>query len=93
MSYDYSGNHATSPGTGTNRYARGASVSSRHGGRGRLHCQAEEVEPAMGVVSDQDAQPSSIGSRPNVESRLTAVEACQRLLDGLWVGLALECKL
>ncbi|KAE9112002.1 hypothetical protein PF010_g10607 [Phytophthora fragariae] len=33
-SFDYSGSHATSPGTGTDRYARGASVASRHG-RGR----------------------------------------------------------
>ncbi|KAE9279490.1 hypothetical protein PF008_g28351 [Phytophthora fragariae] len=32
-SFDYSGSHATSPGTGTDRYARGASVASRHGSR------------------------------------------------------------
>ncbi|KAE8897138.1 hypothetical protein PF005_g16570 [Phytophthora fragariae] len=42
----------------------------------------------MGVVSDQDAQRSSIGSRPNIESPLTTVEACRRLLDGLRVVLA-----
>ncbi|KAE9188609.1 hypothetical protein PF005_g19985 [Phytophthora fragariae] len=30
-SFDYSGSHATSPGAGTDLYARGASVASRHG--------------------------------------------------------------
>ncbi|KAE8890421.1 hypothetical protein PF003_g25604 [Phytophthora fragariae] len=58
-SFDYSGSHATSPGTGTDRYARGASVASRHGSRGRPHYQAEAAEPAAGVMSDQDAQRAS----------------------------------
>ncbi|KAE8999911.1 hypothetical protein PR001_g18930 [Phytophthora rubi] len=81
-SYDYSGSHATSPGTGTDRYARGASVASRHGSRGRPHYQAEAVEPAAGVVSDQDAQRRPTGSRPDQEGLLPAVESYQRLLDG-----------
>ncbi|KAE8879321.1 hypothetical protein PF003_g36622 [Phytophthora fragariae] len=81
-SFDYSGSHATSPGTGTDRYARGASVASRHGSRGRPHYQAEAAEPAAAVVSDQDAQRRSTGSRPDLESLLSGVESCQRLLDG-----------
>ncbi|KAE9012339.1 hypothetical protein PR001_g15690 [Phytophthora rubi] len=51
-SYDYSGSPATLPGTGTDRYAHGASVASRHGSRGRPHYQAEAAEPAAAVVSD-----------------------------------------
>ncbi|KAE9161447.1 hypothetical protein PF004_g30820 [Phytophthora fragariae] len=81
-SFDYSGSHATSPGTGTDRYARGASVASRHGNRGRPHYQAEAAEPAAAVVSDQDAQRRSTGSRPDLEGLLSGVESCQRLLDG-----------
>ncbi|KAE8906596.1 hypothetical protein PF003_g9245 [Phytophthora fragariae] len=81
-SFDYSGSHATSPGTGTDRYARGASVASRHGSRGCPHYQAEAAEPAAAVVSDQDAQRRSTGSRPDLESLLSGVESCQRLLDG-----------
>ncbi|KAE8983431.1 hypothetical protein PR001_g23448 [Phytophthora rubi] len=81
-SYDYSGSPATLPDTGTDRYARGASVASRHGSRGRPHYQAEAAEPAAGVVSDQDAQRRSTGSRPDLESLLSGVESCQRLLDG-----------
>ncbi|KAE8893929.1 hypothetical protein PF003_g22078 [Phytophthora fragariae] len=81
-SFDYSGSHATSPGTGGDRYARGASVASRHGSRGRPHYQAEAVEPAAAVVSDQDAHRRSTGSRPDLESLLSGVESCQRLLDG-----------
>ncbi|KAE9000805.1 hypothetical protein PF011_g14019 [Phytophthora fragariae] len=81
-SFDYSGSHATSPGTSTDRYARGASVASRHGSRGRPHHQAEAAEPAAAVVSDQDAQRRSTGSRPDLESLLSGVESCQRLLDG-----------
>ncbi|KAE9052697.1 hypothetical protein PR001_g292 [Phytophthora rubi] len=49
-SFDYLSSHATSPGTGTDRYARGASVSSRHGSRGRPRYQVEAAEPAAGVV-------------------------------------------
>ncbi|GMF23260.1 unnamed protein product [Phytophthora fragariaefolia] len=74
--------HATSPGTGTDRYAHGASIASRHGNRGRSRYQAEAVEPATGVVSDQDAQRRPTGSRPNLESLLAGLESCQRLLDG-----------
>ncbi|KAE8907383.1 hypothetical protein PF005_g14741 [Phytophthora fragariae] len=81
-SYDYSGSPATLPGTGTDRYTRGASVASRHGSRGRHHYKAEVVEPAAGVVSDQDAQRRPTGSRPDQESLLAGVESCQRLLDG-----------
>ncbi|KAE9012753.1 hypothetical protein PF005_g13849 [Phytophthora fragariae] len=81
-SYDYSGSPATLPGTGVNRYARSASVASRHGSSGRPHFQAEAAEPAAGVVSDQDAQRRPTGSRPDQEDLLTAVESCQRLLDG-----------
>ncbi|KAE9292192.1 hypothetical protein PF008_g25135 [Phytophthora fragariae] len=80
-SFDYSGSHATSPGTGTDRYARGASVASRHGSIGRPHYQAEAAEPAVGVVSDQDAQRRPTGSRLDEEGLLSAVESCQRLLD------------
>ncbi|GMF51334.1 unnamed protein product [Phytophthora fragariaefolia] len=76
-SFDYSGSHATSPGTGTNRYAPGASIASRHGNRGRPRYQAEEVVPATGVVSDQDAQRRPTGPRPNLESLLAGLEACQ----------------
>ncbi|KAE9253246.1 hypothetical protein PF004_g1584 [Phytophthora fragariae] len=81
-SFDYSGSPATLPGTGADRYTRGALVASRHGSRGRPHYQAEAVEPAAGVVSDQDAQRRPTGSRPGQEGLLTAVESCQRLLDG-----------
>ncbi|KAE8986459.1 hypothetical protein PR003_g22984 [Phytophthora rubi] len=81
-SFDYSGSHATSPGTGTDRYARGASAASRHGSRGHPHYQAEAAEPAAGVVSDQDAQRRATGCRPDQESLLAGVESCQRLLDG-----------
>ncbi|KAE8899485.1 hypothetical protein PF003_g16510 [Phytophthora fragariae] len=81
-SFDYSGSHATSPGTGTDRYARGASVASRDGSRGRPHYQAEAAEPAAAVVSDQDAQRRSTGSRPDLESLLSGVESCQQLQDG-----------
>ncbi|KAE8991495.1 hypothetical protein PR001_g21209 [Phytophthora rubi] len=77
-SYDYSDSPATLPGTATDRYARGASVASRHGSRGRPHYQAE----AAAVVSDQDAQRRSAGSHPDLESLLSGVESCQRLLDG-----------
>ncbi|KAE9272941.1 hypothetical protein PR003_g30051 [Phytophthora rubi] len=38
--------------------------------------------PAAAVVSDQDAQRRSTGSRPDLESLLSGVESCQRLLDG-----------
>ncbi|KAE9322863.1 hypothetical protein PR003_g17117 [Phytophthora rubi] len=82
MSYDYSGRPATLPDTGADRYARGASVASRHGSRGCPHYQAEAAEPAAGVVSDQDGQRRSTGSRPDLESLLSGVESCQRLLDG-----------
>ncbi|KAE9037726.1 hypothetical protein PR001_g8269 [Phytophthora rubi] len=82
MSYDYSGSPATLPDTGTDRYARGASVASRHGSRGRPHHQAEAAKTAAGVVSDQDAHRRSTGSRPDLESLLSGVESCQRLLDG-----------
>ncbi|KAE8964873.1 hypothetical protein PF011_g28504 [Phytophthora fragariae] len=81
-SYDYSGSPATLPDTGTDRYARGASVASRHGSRGRPHYQAEAAEPAAGVVSDLDSQRRPTGSRPGQEGLLPAVESCQRLLDG-----------
>ncbi|KAE9281226.1 hypothetical protein PR003_g27740 [Phytophthora rubi] len=81
-SYDYSGSPATFPGTGTDRYARGASVVSQHGSRGRPHYQADAVEPAAGVVSDQDAQCRATGSRSDPEIVLVDVESCQRLLDG-----------
>ncbi|KAE9073423.1 hypothetical protein PF010_g25080 [Phytophthora fragariae] len=87
MSFDYSGSHATSPGTGTDRYARGASVASRHGSSGRPHYQAEVAEPAAGVVSDQDAQRRPTGSRPDLESLLSGVESCQRLLEGQWTEM------
>ncbi|KAE9288777.1 hypothetical protein PR003_g25723 [Phytophthora rubi] len=80
-SYDYSGCHATSQGTRTDRYARGASVASRHGSRGRPHYQAEAAEPAARVVSDQDAQRRPTGSRPDRVSLLAGVGPCQRLLD------------
>ncbi|KAE9036807.1 hypothetical protein PR003_g8416 [Phytophthora rubi] len=86
-SYDYSGSPATLPGTGTDRYARGASVASRHGSRGRPHYQAEAAEPAAGVVSDQNAQRRPTGSRPDQEGLLAAVESCQRLLDGQRTGM------
>ncbi|KAE8901201.1 hypothetical protein PF005_g10463 [Phytophthora fragariae] len=78
-SYEYSGSPATLPGTGTDR---GASVASRHGTRGHPHYQAEAAEPAAAVVPDQDAQRRSAGSRPDLESLLSGVESCQRLLDG-----------
>ncbi|GMG15523.1 unnamed protein product [Phytophthora fragariaefolia] len=81
-SFDYSGSHATSPGTGTDRYAPGASIASRHGNRGRTCYQAEAVEPATGMVSDQDAQRRPTGPRPDLESLLASLESCQRLLDG-----------
>ncbi|KAE8962381.1 hypothetical protein PR002_g29613 [Phytophthora rubi] len=80
-SYDYSGSPATLPGTGTDGYARGASVASRQGSRGRPHYQAEAAEPAAGVVPDQDAQRRPTGSRPDQKGLLAAVESCQRLLD------------
>ncbi|KAE9332565.1 hypothetical protein PF008_g14892 [Phytophthora fragariae] len=76
-SFDYSGSHATSPGTVTDRYTRGASVASRHGSRGRPRYQVEVAEPAAGVVSDPDAQRRSTGSRPDLESLLSGVESCQ----------------
>ncbi|GMF51315.1 unnamed protein product [Phytophthora fragariaefolia] len=81
-SFDYSGSHATSPGTGTDRYAPGASIASRHGNRGSPRYQTEPVEPATSVVSDQDAQRRPTGPRPHLESLLAGLEACQRLLDG-----------
>ncbi|KAE8988782.1 hypothetical protein PR003_g25407 [Phytophthora rubi] len=81
-SYGYSSSPATLPGTGTDRCARGASVASRHGSRGRPHYQAEAAEPAAGVVSDQDAQRRPTGSRPDLESLLAGVDPFQRLLDG-----------
>ncbi|GMF31576.1 unnamed protein product [Phytophthora fragariaefolia] len=74
MSFDYSGSHATSPGTGTDRYAHGASIASRHGNRGRPRYQAEAEEPATGVVSDQDAQRQPTGSRPDLESLLAGLD-------------------
>ncbi|KAE9273317.1 hypothetical protein PR003_g29943, partial [Phytophthora rubi] len=86
-SFDYSGSHATSPGTGTDRYARGASVASRHGSRGRPHYQAEATEPPTAVVPNKDAQRRSAGSRPDLESLLSGVESCQRLLDGQWTEM------
>ncbi|KAE9334505.1 hypothetical protein PR003_g13479 [Phytophthora rubi] len=81
-SYDYSGSPATLLGTVADRYARGASVASRHGSRRRPHYQAEAVEPAAGVVSDQAAQRRPTEPRPDLESLLAGVESCQRLLDG-----------
>ncbi|KAE8982180.1 hypothetical protein PR002_g23602 [Phytophthora rubi] len=80
-SFDYSGSPATLPGTGTDGYARGASVASRQGSRGRPHYQAEAAEPAAGVVPDQDSQRRPTGSRPDQKGLLAAVESCQRLLD------------
>ncbi|KAE9345451.1 hypothetical protein PF008_g8749 [Phytophthora fragariae] len=47
-----------------------------------LNYQAEAAEPAAAVVSDQDTQRRSTGSRPDLESILSGVESCQRLLDG-----------
>ncbi|KAE8876954.1 hypothetical protein PF005_g20282 [Phytophthora fragariae] len=91
-SFDYSGSHATSPGTGTDRYARGASAASRHGSRGHPHYQAEAAEPAAGVVSDQDAQRRATGCRPDQESLLAGVESCQRLLDGQRTEVALRAR-
>ncbi|GMF28385.1 unnamed protein product [Phytophthora fragariaefolia] len=81
-SFDFLGSHVTSPGTGTDRYAHGASIAPRHGNRGRPRYQAEAVEPATGVVSDQDAQRRPTGSRLGLESLLAGLESCQRLLDG-----------
>ncbi|KAE9079718.1 hypothetical protein PF010_g22648 [Phytophthora fragariae] len=81
-SFDYSGSNATSSGTGTDRYTRGASVASRHGSRGRPHYQADAAEPRAGVVPDQDAQRRPTGSRPDQESLLPAIESSQRLLVG-----------
>ncbi|GMF52892.1 unnamed protein product [Phytophthora fragariaefolia] len=81
-SFDYSGSHATSPGTGNERYARGALIASRHGNRGRPRYQSGAAEPASGVVSDQDAQRRPTGSRPDLESLLAGLESCQRQLDG-----------
>ncbi|GMF20116.1 unnamed protein product [Phytophthora fragariaefolia] len=88
MSYRYQGSRATSPDTGSSRYARGASVSSRHGSRG--HPQYPETVAELGGKADRDAprrwsgprgdEPAKSGS----ESRgglLSAVESCQRLLD------------
>ncbi|GMF55580.1 unnamed protein product [Phytophthora fragariaefolia] len=49
---------------------------------GHHHYQADEVEPATGVVSDQDAQRRQTGSRSDLESLLVCLESCQRLLDG-----------
>ncbi|KAE8990664.1 hypothetical protein PF005_g9811 [Phytophthora fragariae] len=86
-SYGYSSSPATLPGTGTDRCARGASVASRHGNRGRPHYQAEAAEPAAGVVSDQDAQRRPTGSRPDLESLLAGVDPFQRLLDGQRTGI------
>ncbi|GMF23832.1 unnamed protein product [Phytophthora fragariaefolia] len=80
-SFDYSGCHATSPGTGTDRYAPGASITSRHGNRRCPRYQAEVVEPSTGVMSDQDAQRRPTGPRPDLESLLVGLESCQRLLD------------
>ncbi|GMF41710.1 unnamed protein product [Phytophthora fragariaefolia] len=53
MSYRYQGSHATSPDTGSSRYARGASVSSRPGSRG--HPQYQEAEAELGGEADRDA--------------------------------------
>ncbi|GMF46757.1 unnamed protein product [Phytophthora fragariaefolia] len=88
MSYRYQGSRATSPDTGSSRYARGASVSSRHGSRG--HPQYQEAEAELGGEADRDAPrrwPVPRGDvlpASNSESRgglLSAVGSCQRLLD------------
>ncbi|GMF43219.1 unnamed protein product [Phytophthora fragariaefolia] len=88
ITYRYQGSRATSPDTGSSRYARGASVSSRHGSRG--HPQYQEAEAELGGEADRDAprrwpEPrgdalpaSSSDSRGGL---LSAVESCQRLLD------------
>ncbi|GMF45664.1 unnamed protein product [Phytophthora fragariaefolia] len=46
MSYRYQGSRATSPDTGSSRYSRGTSESSRHGSRG--HPQYQEAEAELG---------------------------------------------
>ncbi|GMG18249.1 unnamed protein product [Phytophthora fragariaefolia] len=88
MSYRYQGSRATSSDTGSSRYARGASVASRHGSRG--HPQYQEAEAELGGEADRDAPrrwPEPRGDALPVsssESRgglLSAVESCQRLLD------------
>ncbi|GMF34612.1 unnamed protein product [Phytophthora fragariaefolia] len=88
MSYRYQGSRATSPDTGSSRYARGASVSYRHGSRG--HPQYQEAEAEPGGEADRDAPRRWPEPRGDVlpvsssESRgdlLSAVESCQRLLD------------
>ncbi|GMF23851.1 unnamed protein product [Phytophthora fragariaefolia] len=53
MSYRYQSSRATSPDTGSFRYARGASLSSRHGSRG--HPQYQEAEAKLGGEPDRDA--------------------------------------
>ncbi|GMF54616.1 unnamed protein product [Phytophthora fragariaefolia] len=88
MSYRYQVSRATSPDTGSSRYARGASVSTRHGSRGYPQYQEAEVE--LGGEAGRDAPRLWPGSRgdelpaSSSESRgglLSAVESCQRLLD------------
>uniref|UniRef100_H3GQN7 Uncharacterized protein n=2 Tax=Phytophthora ramorum TaxID=164328 RepID=H3GQN7_PHYRM len=75
--FDPLDNRATSPDTGSDRYARGASVSSRHDSRERPHYQSVGAGDATDVSTDQDASRHSSARG----SLLTAVEGCQRLLE------------
>lgn len=70
MSYDYSRSNATSPGTATPAFhqyrldmvVEGALITK------------QRRRSAMSVVSDQDEQDHSTGSRPNLESLVATVE-------------------
>ncbi|KAE9172353.1 hypothetical protein PF005_g23797 [Phytophthora fragariae] len=89
-SYDYSGSHATSPGSGTDRYARGASVASRHGSRGRPHYQAEAegllpaVESCQRLLDGQWTEMVALRARvQDAEARLEKLLNVRRDLDFL----------
>ncbi|GMF31036.1 unnamed protein product [Phytophthora fragariaefolia] len=61
MSYRYQASRATSPDSGSSRYAHGASVSSSHGSRG--HPQYQEPEAGLGGEADRDASRRWLGPR------------------------------